>query len=464
MECLETFLSHELPPSPPTPTAVVLEVFRPKLSQPPSDDDFQPFFARYDRRLRQLAALRRRLRQPLPDTGTPASDLPQSEPISAPTFLTCFGRLSFDDLYQRTRKYAAALLHHSYHVAVADVDDGLQAGYLVLWQRLQQQPDLLEGKSLAWIGKLIAYAALHATRGDWQFKRRAASREDEEGARSSAAAPTMHAHSRESRRADVRLDLQTAIAACAEAILAQPTGKQQRYDLWALYGLTMLQVCAAETSRLFAVREQSMQVAYTRVRGLLQQRLRDYTPRGVTTPVHGRGQKTLPRQDVAAIRKANGAPSAALIAAVRSQIAATQADTMKQDLLALAGIQQGIPAQTQARAHGLPTWRMQRAYERVHLLLGAQRDPTIRVRRPERRVKSVFTLTDATAASAHQLALEFLEQPKSYEKLVALHAHISNLAISTTAKHFNIPTSTLRFYAKRIGAQLGTPTRPAREV
>lgn len=61
-----------------------------------------------------------------------------------------------------------------------------------------------------------------------------------------------------------------------------------------------------------------------------------------------------------------------------------------------------------------------------------------------------------------QLALDLLEQTRSYEKVVALHAHISNLGISTTAKHFNIPTSTLRYYSQQIGRQLQTPTRPAR--
>jgi len=106
---------------------------------------------------------------------------------------------------------------------------------------------------------------------------------------------------------------------------------------------------------------------------------------------------------------------------------------------------------------------MQRAYQRIHLMIGAERDPTVRVPRPERRVKPVFTLTAASAAAVEQLALDLLEQPKSYEKLVALHAHIGNLAISTTAKHFNIPTSTLRYYSQQIGRQLKTPTRPARE-
>lgn len=434
------------------------------VARPPAlDSQLQTLFTRYDKRLRQMAALRRRLRQPIPDedSAVPPAFIIESTPLS--TFSTSFGVLSFDDLYHRTLKYAASILHHTYHVAPDDVDDGLQAGYLALWKRLRQQPDLLEDKSLSWIGKFIAYAALHATRGDWQFKRRAVSREDEERTVRGAAAPAARAHSSETRHADQRIDLQTAIAASAEIILAQSPGKHQSYDLWALYGLTMLQECAAETSRLFGVREQSMQVAYTHARSLLQQRLRDYAPHGMTKPIHGRGQKKLPRQEVAVIRKANGTLSNEIIEAVKTQIEETKADTMSQDLLALEGIQQGIPAQTHARTHHLTTARIQRAYDRVHLMIGAQSDSSIRVRRPERRLKSVFTLTDATATAVHQLALELLDQPKSYEKLVALHAHIGNLAISTTAKHFNIPTSTVRFYAQQIGSRLGTPTKPARE-
>jgi hypothetical protein len=441
--------------------SLVLAVPEPKHAPLP---DLRTLFARYDTRLKQLAALRRRLRQ-RPKEEDEVPDPPPHEPTPIPTtYPTCFGTLTFDGIYERTRRYAASILHHSYHVAPDDVNDGLQAGYLALWKRLQAQPTLLEGKSLAWMGKLITYAALHATRSDWQFKRKAVSREDEDRPTRGAIASTTRAHSGEVRRADVRLDLHAAVATSAQAILAQSTGKQQQYDLWALYGLTMLQENAAETSRLFGVRKQSMQAAYTRVREQLQSQLPNYAPSHVTKPmVQGRGQKALPRQDMVAIRKANGDIPTAIYAAVKARIEVTKADTMGQDLVALAGIQQGMPAQTQAKAHHLSTARMQRAYARVHLMIGAQRDPTIRTRRPEKRVQSVFTLTEATAAAVYQLALELLQQPKSYEKLVALHAHISNLAISTTAKHFNIPTSTLRFYAQRIGTRLGTPTKPARE-
>ena len=51
-----------------------------------------------------------------------------------------------------------------------DIDDGLQAGYLGFWERLQQEPELLKDKPLAWIAKGIIYKALHAIRGDWKFR------------------------------------------------------------------------------------------------------------------------------------------------------------------------------------------------------------------------------------------------------------------------------------------------------
>ncbi len=387
----------------------------------------------------------------------------ESSPIC--TYPTSFGTFTFPELVERTRKYASFALHHTYQVNQADIDDGLQMGFLRLWQRLQQQPQLLHDKSLAWIGKGIIFSALHATRGDWQFRQKTLTDSEEalEG-RTRASKNGFAAHSWESRQTDIRIDLHYAIRGVAENILAEKCGKPRDHNLWALYGLTMLHVSASELSRLFSVREQSMQAAYNRVRQMLQDALPNYKPQETTTPYVRRGREALPQQDMLAIRKANGNVLDEVYEVVKIQIETINADTRCLDELALEGIRQGIPIQTQARTHGVPGYQMQRAYARVHLMIGAQRDPTVRVRRPERRVKSVFTLTEETAIAVEQLALDLLKQPKSYEKLVALHAHISNLAISTTAKHFNIPTSTLRYYAQQIGTQLKTPTQPAQEV
>ncbi len=222
----------------------------------------------YDDQERHFARLKKRLRRP---TGLDSS--PVDEPIAAIetipicVYPTTLGELSFEALHQRTRKYAASALRHTYQVNEADIDDGLQAGYLRLWQRLQQQPELLQDKALAWIGKGIIFTALHATRSDWQFRRHT-SADGEQGFERPAHSPqaSFRAHSRETRQVDMRTDLHRAIAAVAHFIVTEEKGKREQYDVWALYGLTMLHASASETSRLFGARAHSMQVSYNRVR------------------------------------------------------------------------------------------------------------------------------------------------------------------------------------------------------
>lgn len=420
--------------------------------------------ASYDSQEQRLAQLRQKLKCPTEDIPEALPQVLEPPPITR--YPTPLGIVDFPELHDRVRKYAAFVLRHTYQVSEGDLDDGLQAGCLRLWQKLQRQPELLADKSLAWIGKGVIYAALHATRGDWQYRRKTLSPGEEASAAGArAAGGAFRPHSRESRQTDIRADVHQAIITVAETILNQKPGKRRDHDVWALYGLLMLHTSASETSRLFGVREQSLQAAYRRVREQLQAALPNYAPPPNTTTLYvRRGRETLPQQDVPAIRKANGDVPEAVYEAVKTLIATTDADTRATDEHALEGIRRRIPAQTQAQALDLPTSRMQRAYERVHLMIGAQLDPTVRVRRPEKRLKFVFSLTAETASAVETLALELLQQPKSYEKLVALHAHIGNLAISTTAKNFSIPTSTLRYYAQQIGTQLGTPILPAREV
>jgi hypothetical protein len=252
----------------------------------------------------------------------------------------------------------------------------------------------------------------------------------------------------------MRTDLHQAIAAVATDILSHQKGKQADRAVWALYGLTMLQTNASELSRMFQVREQTMSQMYNRVRMQLQLALPNYAPHEQTKVVRKRGPEALPKIDMKAIQQANKNITGVTFEVVRTKIGEINADTRMQDELALEGIQNSITISDQARTNNIPQYIMQRAYKRVHLLIAAVQDPTVRTLRPERRTKFEFTLTPENSVRVEQLALELLNQPKSYEKLVALHAHISNLPISTTAKHFNIPTSTLRFYKIQIASQL----------
>ncbi len=411
----------------------------------------------YEQALEALSDLRSKLGTLKSSNQVQVEEENKSTEAAEVRYETGIGILNFEELHERTRKYAAFVLYYTHYVRSVDVDDGLLAGYTNLWERLQREPERLKDKPMVWIAKGIVYKALHAIRHDWIYQKYI---QTTEGRSSTDRRGTQ---SPESRQTDMRIDIHRAIAQVAQHILTREKGKQVEHDLWALYGLTMLHVSSSELSRLFHVREQSMYAAYNRVRERLKTALPYYAPSGETKPVGKRGPDVLPQQDMTAIRQANVLVNAEVYQAVQKQIESLNADTRQQDELALEGIQQDIQISTQARKYGLPQYQMQRAYKRVHLMIAAERDPTVRTLRPERRIKYVFTLTTESAAAVEKLALDLLKESKSYEKLVALHAHISNLAISTTAKHFNIPISTLRYYSQQIGKQLQTPMEPARK-
>ncbi len=407
---------------------------------------------------RQMPYVEGEKQLPLPPTDDASDAKPQPQGTDeAPQlrYATASGRYTFEELHDDTRRYVAAVLLRRYGLHPSRMDDALQGGYLRMLRRLHARPDAYADKGKAYFATQLVFDALHSLSADGRYQRRI---QDGEGHSTSDS----HArHSPESRQTDVRHDLHQAIAQVAQAILS--SGNRRRHielDLWALYGLTMQQVTALEMSQLFQTRKQSMQAAYRRVREMLQTALPGYALPDAR-PYRQRGRERLPREDLAVIRQSNQSASAADFEVVRRRILALEADTQAQDLIALDGIRRGITVREQACASGQPAARLKRAYNRVHLLLGAERDPTVRVKRADKRKRYVFVLTPETEAAVHQLALELINAPRSYEKLVALHTHISNLAVSTTAKHFRLPTATLRYFVQQIGERLGTPQQSA---
>jgi hypothetical protein len=392
---------------------------------------------------------------PFPDlyTNTPIHVPHPSEDTSSlsETFTTAFGTVSFECLMERTRRYATYVFLHTYYLPPEAVDEALQAGYCRLWDKLHAQPDRLAQADVPWIGQQVVFQALHAHQAEKRNQQ--LHKGLLEGSQHSASRP----HSTESRQSDLRLDLQQAIQDVAEGIMAETPSKGRDYRLWALYGLTMLHTTASESSQLFGVRKQSMQVAFRQVRERLQTALPHYAPAGNTRPYRQRGREAAPVIDMAAIRQGNQAVPDVAYESVATQIQQLQADTQAQDEVALAGIRTGVPVAAQARTHQIGLGKLRRAYQRVHLLLAAVCDPTIPTKRPEKRQQFHFTLTPENEHAVHTLALELVPQARSFEKLVALHAHISNLPVSRTAQHFHIPTATLRYYVQQIGERLGTP-------
>lgn len=389
-----------------------------------------------------------------PDHASPAARAAADRPPDR-TFITGFGEVSFEALMERTRRYAAYIFLYTYHFPPEGVDEALHLGYCRLWEQLNAQPNRLAEKDVPSIGQHVVFQALHALRPEITYRHQI--RDEVVNGQGQPSRP----HSVESRQTDLQLDLLQAIGAVAETILQHKPGKRRDHELWALYGLTMLHTTAKETSQCFGVREQSMQKAFQRVRDLLQQALPHYAPTDSTRPYRQRGREAAPKRDMAAIRRENATVPETIYEAVAQQILDLNADTCRQDTLALAGIRAKISVSVQAQAHHIENGKMRRAYERVHLLIAAARDPSIPTKRPEKRQQFLFTLTPESAQTVHNLALELMSQPRSFEKLVALHTHISNLPVSRTAEHFQIPTATLRYYVQQIGERLQTPKVPA---
>lgn len=199
----------------------------------------------------------KQLRRPTTTEAQPSDEIAvNNDVLPIPTYPTAFGVFSFPELYERSRKYAAFVLHYRFHMQPDDMEDGLQAGAINLWEHLQQEPHSLQDKTMAWVGLKVVYAALHATRSDWKYR----TQTQGEGGEESHSGWGKHSH--EARQADKRTDIHRAIASVAERILREEQGKQQQYDLWALYGLTMLQVGAGELSRLFGCASSRLRQAF----------------------------------------------------------------------------------------------------------------------------------------------------------------------------------------------------------
>lgn len=304
----------------------------------------------------------------------------------------------------------------------------MQTGYLKLWQRLQRQPDFLNARPIAWVGVVIRNGAWHVLQKE---QRHVVKMVDIDNSNSRfgvysefMATRTMSIpyHSHESRQADKRIDIHAGIVATAQHILSQPEGKERDRSLWALYCMTMLHVQVTEASKLFQIRHQAMKKAYDDVQSQLQHHLRLYAPLEPTSRVHSKGQKKLPFQDIRHIRQSNQAIILERYQSLRQHLFEQQPDTLERDLLALEGIENHIPARHQARAYGVPDSAMQRAYERVHLLLAAQLDSRITPRRPEKKKQESYVFTQEHAPLIAALANTLLVEEKCDVKLVALWA------------------------------------------
>jgi hypothetical protein len=447
-----------------TPFLVGLEEFfhqqriEASLALSPSKLAQNPYL--YHERLRLIPQL------PAPNSILKPTEEPSTENYLAvengATYPTIWGSITFDTIWEKTYRYAYSILYRDLDFPSSDIEDGLQTGYLKLWQRLQQQPDFLNERPIAWIGVVIRNGAWHVLQKE---QRRATKMVDIDNSRSRfgvdsefMATRTTSApyHSHESRQADKRLDIHASIAATAQHILSQPEGKERDRSLWALYCMTMLHVQVTEASKLFQIRHQAMKKAYDDVQSQLQHHLQLYAPLESTKNIHAKGQKKLPFQDISRIRQANQTIGFERYQNLRQHLFEQQPDTLERDLLALEGIEKNIPARHQARAYGVPDSAMQRAYERIHFLLAAQIDSRITPKRPEKKKQESYVFTQDDAPLIAALANTLLVEEKCDVKLVALYAYLCNIPTRGIAQSFGMNEATLRRYRHHVQERFHT--------
>lgn len=163
----------------------------------------QRIAAPYDAALARLEALKARIVGPEP----------ACEPRE-PVYATRFGTLTFDQIMEATYSYAFRVMQQGYGFEnPQEIEDCLQFGFTKLWRRLQREPSFLDDKPKAFVTKAVIYAAKRERHRHIRHSLRTAPPLPED-----AHAPVFAPHSRESRLADLRIDLERALAQVAEIV------------------------------------------------------------------------------------------------------------------------------------------------------------------------------------------------------------------------------------------------------
>ena len=94
----------------------------------------------------------------LPEAPHPAHDNPDSQPEPPPTYPTGMGKLSFDQLYQKTSRTVGYVMREVHGMTnPEDIDDCMQSGYLKVWEQLQKDPDHFADKPKRYIVQAVVF-------------------------------------------------------------------------------------------------------------------------------------------------------------------------------------------------------------------------------------------------------------------------------------------------------------------
>lgn len=368
------------------------------------------------------------------------------------TYATPWGTVTFTEFVEVSRRYLQAVIARQ--LTDADDltrDDILQRTYIAVWKRLQKEPDWLgDDKPKAFVGVIAKHMSLTKARGQMSQSRRETPLEEYTVEGSHVPHVVRGGHSPESRQADVRIDLLAAIRRTAESILDELSDKPQQYALWALYTLTTLDLTSNEARRLFGIRHEAMKRAYDWVRARLQAELPGYAPSAPMRQGLRRRRAELPRERLEDIYAVSAQATAEDYDAVRAKLEAIQPDTLAIDLIVLDAIRAKTSRRQLERTGDLPKSNVDRAYQRIHRMLAAERDPNIRTLIPTKRRAKAFDYKESLNPIIAQVADELLQADQPDLQLIALYGYLCNLPNLKVAREFGKPEHTLRHYRHSI--------------
>jgi DNA-directed RNA polymerase specialized sigma24 family protein len=205
------------------------------------------------RHLRAGAAL---ATPPIPEVDAP-------EPDPDPLYATGIGQVSFADLYSSTQRIAGSILRERLGMNNPDdVDDSLQAGYLKVWQKLQQDPDWLADKPKGYIVQAVVLRSKAQRYSHQRHYRKLVY--DAEPDRQDSSPSSMG-------QVETWIDVQQALGRVAAAVEDQPV------VLLALYNL-ITQVKQQDVARTYGCGVATLGKAQRRLRATLAEALAGYGP------------------------------------------------------------------------------------------------------------------------------------------------------------------------------------------
>jgi DNA-directed RNA polymerase specialized sigma24 family protein len=207
-------------------------------------------------------------RPPLPtpaEASPPTHDNGPHEAQSAPVYDTGMGRLTFDQLYEKTSRTVGYVMREQHGMTnPEDIDDCMQSGYLKVWQQLQKDPNCFADKPKRYIVQAIVFRSKAQRFSHQRHYHKLVYDADAEQQRSVAIMTT--------DQVDTWIDLERALAQVAHQVEDTPA------ELLGLYCL-ITQATMQDVAATFGMGYSTLSAKKRHVRANLAAALEGYGPK-----------------------------------------------------------------------------------------------------------------------------------------------------------------------------------------